>query len=168
MAESVTKEYSKKFENSGGSEMSKDHELDSAHDAFTGAKMKSKEDLEDPKYKSYTHTVVVKKTPTKGFDNFQLMESEAPVCHLVYEAVDNGSFYLQWKENSKEQVEKSVMMMVPTKTVPKFKLTNDGGRSLLSYKVAVSHLNLIFYSLNPLIIFLSLIRTSFIRTSASF
>uniref|UniRef100_A0A3B0MPM0 Immune mapped protein 2 N-terminal domain-containing protein n=1 Tax=Theileria annulata TaxID=5874 RepID=A0A3B0MPM0_THEAN len=136
MGESVTSEHSKKFEGLGGTVMNKESELDPARDTFTGAKVKSKEDLQDPKYNMYTHTVVVKKTPTREFENFQLMDSDTPVCHLVYESVDNGSFYLQWKENSKEQVEKSVMMMVPTKAVQKFKLTSEGGRSLLSYKVA--------------------------------
>ncbi|KAK2197070.1 Immune mapped protein 2 [Babesia duncani] len=61
--------------------------------------------------------------------------SNSPVCHLVYAESGQGTFLCQWKASEAEEVNGSVMMFSPTKTVPKFKLTSNCGRSELSKSV---------------------------------
>ncbi|UKK00054.2 protein phosphatase 2A regulatory subunit B [Theileria orientalis] len=117
---------------------------ESVNEEYTGARIKSKEQPERENNVTITHTVIVKKVPSKDFTNFKQMESDTPVCHLLYEDIDNGSFYLQWKPNSSEEYKNSVLMMVPEKNVPKFKLMQDGGRAPLSHKVAPDKMK--FYS----------------------
>ncbi|UKJ87643.1 hypothetical protein MACJ_000079 [Theileria orientalis] len=117
---------------------------ESVNEEYTGARIKSKEHLERENKITITHTVIVKRVPSQDFTNFKQMESNTPVCHLLYEDIDNGSFYLQWKANTAEEYKNSVLMMVPEKNVPKFKLTQDGGRAPMSHKVAPDKMK--FYS----------------------
>ncbi|KAK1444147.1 hypothetical protein BgAZ_100530 [Babesia gibsoni] len=67
--------------------------------------------------------------------NFRQITANTPVCYCVYEEVAQGTFYLQWKGNTQEPICNHIMVFVPTKTVPKFKLVNDGGRSELATRV---------------------------------
>ncbi|CDR97849.1 hypothetical protein, conserved [Babesia bigemina] len=66
---------------------------------------------------------------------FNALSASTPVCYCVYEEVAQGTFYFQWKANTQEPINNHVMMFVPSKTVPKFKLVNDGGRSELATRV---------------------------------
>ncbi|ORM40431.1 Serine/threonine protein phosphatase 2A 57 kDa regulatory subunit B' theta isoform [Babesia sp. Xinjiang] len=70
-----------------------------------------------------------------GSVNFTALTSSSPVCYCVYEEVAQGTFYLQWKGSTSESISNHVMMFLPGKTVPKFKLVNDGGRSELATRV---------------------------------
>nr|BAN64458.1 hypothetical protein [Babesia bovis] len=72
--------------------------------------------------------------------NFSALTSSTPVCYCVYEEVAQGTFYMQWKASTSEPINNHIMMFVPSKAVPKFKLVNDGGRSELSTRVMVGAL----------------------------
>ncbi|GIX65867.1 protein phosphatase 2A regulatory subunit B [Babesia caballi] len=67
--------------------------------------------------------------------NFNALSSSTPVCYCVYEEVAQGTFYLQWKASTTEPINNHIMIFVPSKPVPKFKLVNDGGRSELATRV---------------------------------
>lgn len=69
--------------------------------------------------------------------SFRPVSSGQPVCYCVYEEVAQGTFYMQWKSNTTEPISNHIMMFIPTKPVPKFKLVNDGGRSELATRVMV-------------------------------
>ncbi|GFE55310.1 phosphatase 2A regulatory subunit B, putative [Babesia ovis] len=70
-----------------------------------------------------------------GATNVNAMSSSTPVCYCVYEEVAQGTFYMQWKSSTSEPINNHVMMFIPSKPVPKFKLVNDCGRSELSTRV---------------------------------
>ncbi|GBE62084.1 phosphatase 2A regulatory subunit B, putative [Babesia ovata] len=72
-----------------------------------------------------------------GAAGFNALSASTPVCYCVYEEVAQGTFYFQWKASTQEPINNQVMMFVPSKTVPKFKLVNDGGRSELATRVMV-------------------------------
>ncbi|AFZ80536.1 hypothetical protein BEWA_033930 [Theileria equi strain WA] len=96
-----------------------------------------------PDYKR-GESVILKREVSIVTEDYDIMKSDTPVCYLLYEGVDNGSFYLQWKASTGDELPTAVLLCVPTKTVPKFKITADGGKSLFSNKVVPDKMK--FYS----------------------